>query len=49
MTGARPWNACGRETSWRLACTGESSRRRDMKAVVFHAVGDVRLDDVPEP
>jgi len=24
-------------------------RRRYMKAVVFHGVGDIRLDDVPEP
>jgi len=24
-------------------------RRRNMKAVVFHGVGDIRLDDVPEP
>src|SRR5919112_1832285 len=25
------------------------TRRRYMKAVVFHGVGDIRLDDVPEP
>jgi threonine dehydrogenase-like Zn-dependent dehydrogenase len=25
------------------------ARRRYMKAVVFHGVGDIRLDDVPEP
>jgi hypothetical protein len=25
------------------------TRRKYMKAVVFHGVGDIRLDDVPEP